>query len=64
MREVKCDNCKRDISTSTNSEDWRLALINQAIPSRSEVVTDMMMSPPLYRDYHFCGLHCLKEWLQ
>jgi hypothetical protein len=61
-RTLICDTCNRDIQTSGNSIDYRLAVINQRIPSKGGVVTDMWEEPILERDYHFCSLSCFREW--
>ena len=56
---VTCDGCTRDISTTGNSVDWRLALLNQMVPSRGGFVTDMMIYPILVEgDMYFCSLWC------
>lgn len=59
---INCDTCKRDIKDSANSIDYRIAVINERIPSQGGAVTDMMIYPKLDRNFHFCSLHCLREW--
>lgn len=61
--EIKCDSCSMDLSSTTNCVDYRLSLVNDSLPSRSNVVTSMMIYPPIDRDAHFCGINCLKKWL-
>lgn len=65
MKETKitCDGCGKDLTTTGNSVDYRLALVNEAIPSGGGAVTDMMVYPPIERNVHFCGMRCLKAWL-
>lgn len=62
-KKVTCDGCGADISATGNSIDYRLRLIAEALPSRSMCVTDMMIYPPIKQDAHFCGLGCLRTWL-
>lgn len=62
--EVTCDGCGRDLTTTGNSIDYRLALANERLPSRGGCVTDMMIYPPIKRDAHFCGMACLKKWAE
>lgn len=68
--EVLCDGCGADLTTTGNSEDWRLALVSQAkMPwyiaegMRSGAVTDLAIAQPIQGDKHFCGLRCLRSWL-
>ena len=60
---VTCDNCGRDISATANCVDYRLALVVERLPARSDYVTSMMLYPPIDRDAHFCGLGCLTKWI-
>jgi hypothetical protein len=66
MREttVTCDACGRDISTTTNCVDFRLALTTERLPAESDVVTLMHISQPIGRDHHFCGVRCLTAWVE
>ena len=65
MKEVKitCDYCGKDITTTGNSVDYRLALKNERIQSCCGIVTDMWITPCLKHDYYFCSTQCLKEKL-
>lgn len=60
--EISCDECGEDITTTGNSIDWRLAIINESIPPAGDYVTDMMIYPILNKDMHFCSYRCLKQW--
>jgi hypothetical protein len=69
--EIKCDQCGEDITYTGNSVDYRLILGFQSKDPwylkeglRGGAVTDMMISPPLNRAYHFCGTSCLAVWAQ
>ena len=63
-KEIKCDNCEADLSTTTNSIDYRLHLHDEKMASQGGVVTDMMKYPNLKDgDCHFCWLGCLKMWV-
>jgi hypothetical protein len=62
--EVVCDACGRDLTTTSNCEDWRIALINQSIPPMPGIVTSMMIYPKLESDFHFCCWKCLKKWFE
>ena len=64
-----CDGCHKDITTTSNSEDWRLVLTSQpkmlwyeAEGLRGGVVTDVAMRRPIDRSHHFCNLKCLDVW--
>lgn len=62
MDKVLCDSCHKDITTSGNSESWRLLLKCEA-NSGSGPVTDFGDEPELDRPYRFCNLLCLHNWL-
>lgn len=59
---VTCDNCGKDLTSTGNCQDWRIALVNDRIPSRGGVVTAMASSPCLKHNLYFCGLDCLKQY--
>lgn len=63
--EVKCDGCGADITCTRNSIDYRLWLTNETKPicPDTNTVTALMIYPPLKRDFHFCGVGCLKTWV-
>ena len=63
MLEIKCDNCGNDLTETTNSINWRLSLSNEQIPSHDGAVTDMMILQPIKKDVHFCGVGCLRVWI-
>ena len=61
--EIKCDQCGRDLSATGNCIDYRLALLNQEIPTQGGANTLMMSYPALDQDSYFCGTRCLKAWI-
>lgn len=61
--QIVCDQCDRDLATTSNCEDFRLALVNERIPSQGGLVTMMLMHPAIKRDAYFCGVGCLAVWL-
>jgi hypothetical protein len=66
-REVKvtCDQCGRDITSTGNCEDWRLALVNERIPHYGRGTSTLMsIQRCLDKDYYFCGFMCLKTWVE
>lgn len=61
--EVTCDGCGADLTTRTNSVDYRLVLASESKPGRGAgFYTDMMKYPPVKRTHHFCTLSCLDHW--
>lgn len=61
--QVICDGCGADLTTRSNSVDYRLVLTSEDKPGRGfGAYTDMMIYPPLERAHHFCGLTCLDHW--
>lgn len=63
MKKVLCDFCKKDISLTGNSVDWRIRLDNQEVPCYDGPVTDALIYPSLSRGYDFCGVACLKNFI-
>lgn len=61
--EITCDGCGADLTTRTNSVDYRLVLFAESKPGYgSGVYTDMLIAPPVDRPCHFCRLECLDHW--
>lgn len=60
--EVLCDQCGKDLTDTGNSEDYRIKVSVDGIPTRLGIgfVTDMAVGRPLARTYYFCDLRCLR----
>lgn len=63
MIKINCDFCESDLSITSNAVDYKLVLKNELIPSEAEAVTLKMVHPILERNKHFCGIDCLKRWV-
>jgi hypothetical protein len=61
--ETKCDYCNKDLALTTNCEDYCLELKNKQIPRWEGSVTCMGVYPIIKSTLHFCGLGCLKHYL-
>jgi len=61
--EITCDSCGNQLTRSSNCEDYRLALLNERVPSGGGAVTAMAVYPAIKRDAYFCGVECLRAWL-
>jgi hypothetical protein len=61
--EIYCDGCRDNLSSSGNSIDYRLSLSVERIAPHEGPVTDVMRYRPIGQDCHFCGLKCLRNWL-
>jgi hypothetical protein len=60
---VTCDGCGADLTTRSNSVDYRLVLFAENKPGNgSGVYTDMGIGPPVDRTYYFCRLDCMDRW--
>lgn len=58
---ILCDNCSKDLSTTTNYVDYRLNLHDEQIPFSGTVATTLMRYPSLKEgERHFCGIGGLK----
>jgi hypothetical protein len=65
-KKITCDNCDQDLTYTGNSVDYRLKLMDEpmSIEPGISMVTDMMRYPSLKNgSRHFCGLGCLKKWV-
>lgn len=63
IEKVTCDGCGVDLTTRTNSVDYRLVLAAESKPGYgSGFYTGMMIWPPVERTHHFCDLACLDQW--
>jgi hypothetical protein len=63
FEKITCDGCGADLTTCSNSVDYRLVLYSEEKPGYGDgFYTCMMIYPPVDRQYHFCGLHCLDRW--
>ena len=62
--EIICDECGSDLTSHDDGTDeFMLCLSCSLIPNISDTRYCMVYHPILDRDYHFCGLGCLREWL-
>lgn len=60
---VICDGCGADLTTRSNSVDYRLVLASEGKPGYGPgAYTDMMIYPAIDRAHHFCDLRCLDHW--
>lgn len=63
VEQVTCDGCGADLTTRSNSVDYRLVLASEGKPGHGAgFYTDMMIYPPVDRAHHFCDLSCLDHW--
>ena len=58
--EVLCDGCGKDITDTREMPSYRIGVYCEKLPHTSNIVLGVMVSPPLNREHHFCGLSCLK----
>lgn len=63
MNNILCDNCKKELNYSFGIAKYRLNLSCNHLPHDGGHVIDVFIYPTLDRDFHFCGLECLKNWL-
>ncbi len=60
---ITCDGCGHDLTTTSNSIDYRLVLEFERKPGYGAgAYTDMNIESPIDRAYYFCGLECLDHW--
>lgn len=59
---ITCDECGADLTTTSNCEGYRLALVNERIPPQEGLVTAMAAYPIIENDAYFCCWGCLSAW--
>lgn len=64
MINITCDNCKKDLNFSDGFTKYALKLSCSALPHNEGYVLDVYVYPPIENDLHFCGLGCLKKYLE
>jgi len=58
-----CDNCNCDLTNSDCVTVHRLVLSCETCPYVGSVTLDILILPPINRTKYFCGLVCLKQWI-
>jgi len=58
---IICDTCDKDITTCEGGLDYRLYLLAQKVPNRSNIQLDLCVRPPIDDDMYFCSLRCLEK---
>lgn len=65
MTPILCSHCHKDLTTTQNAEDWRIALVNERFTHEgSGAMTDLAVAPILDQEHRFCSKHCLNCWVQ
>lgn len=63
MNKYGCDHCDDDLTLSRGTTKFRLTLSSTHLHHNNIATIGVYIHPPIERDYHFCGLSCLKKWL-
>lgn len=61
--EITCDTCGADITTTGPMPAHRLELRAVDLPQTGGFTYAVMNYPPIDRDYHFCGIKCLAQFV-
>jgi hypothetical protein len=62
--QIKCDGCDHDLTYSKGGYDHCLVLEDREYGPNSQVVLGYMTYPEIQNDCYFCGIKCLKKWIQ
>lgn len=62
MKNITCDFCNTNLTETSNSVDYMIALKNERIPTTPGAVTDINIEPKMHKDFDFCGVDCLVQW--
>jgi len=62
---VTCDECEKDITYTTNFMDYRLTLKaeNKPVYPTLTAMTAMHITPDIDETLYFCGINCLKKYI-
>ena len=66
MKRTYCDFCNSDLTHDHGCDAYKLTLSCERLPvnPESQIRYDVLICPILNCDYHFCGLGCLKKWVE
>jgi len=57
-----CEECKTDLTYTSNCEDFRIKVESEKIPNQGGAVTLINVNPAFDRDLYFCDEQCLSRW--
>ena len=60
---ITCDSCDRKLGFSESITDYYLSLTCHTCENLTGASLDLYMCPPIDQQKHFCGLGCLRNWL-
>lgn len=65
MKQIKitCDNCMNDITQTDATPAYRIELQAKPMPHSTSFIHDLCVMPPIDREMYFCGVGCLKQWV-
>lgn len=63
MKVTKCDQCDKDLTRTGRQPAFRLTLSSEEIPHDTNIINAVRVFPEIRRDFHFCNLACLRNWL-
>lgn len=63
-RKILCRSCSRDLTYTTNSEDYRIRVVSERIPTDFRFpVTDMASYNPCPEPRYYCDWICVRKEL-
>lgn len=62
--EINCDACNKDLRHTSYSYEYYLCLSSISKKNNSGVCYAMGIPSDIKEDMHFCGLTCLKKWME
>jgi hypothetical protein len=65
-RMIRCDNCGKNISTTTKSglDEYILSLDKILIHDPANISYEKGSNCIIDEQHHFCNIECLKEWAE
>jgi len=61
---ILCDNCESDLTYSRGGYDHCLILSDRKYGPYCDMIIDYYIYPIIDEDKFFCGIGCLKKWLE
>ena len=64
MVRIICDACEADLAEAGRAPKFRLTLACEELEHKpGGMIHAVRVYPPIDREYHFCNLNCLSDWL-
>lgn len=60
---TNCNHCGRGLDDAGAMPTFMLTLMSGMVPNSGDIVYSYASHPEIDAEHHFCGLRCLKNWI-